>query len=80
MTFLLLRAGVPVRLFSSLQEAQAHLNSILPIQLESVTFSIYKLSLTAEPCLMSQHFYRKPLGVLRRSTLSDGSIRLGTSL
>jgi hypothetical protein len=80
MTFLLLRAGVPLRLFAFQEEARTYLNTQLAQVTESTTFSIYQLVAGEDALLVAQHFHRKPLGVLRRHNWSDGVPRLGTSL
>jgi hypothetical protein len=80
MTFLLLRAGVPLRLFTTQEEARAYLNTLLPQQIESTTFSIYQLVERADALLIAQHYHRRPLGILRRHNWSEGAVRLGTSL
>jgi len=80
MSFLLLRDSVPLRLFNSQEEARIYLTTLLTLQMEGATFSIYQVGSDADACIISQHFRRKPLGVLRHSNFSDNIPRLGTSL
>ena len=80
MSFLLSQAGIPLRLFPTVTEAQNYQRLLLPQQLDSVTFTIYELLPGENAELVSQYFHRAPASILeRRRHWSDG-VRVGTSL